>query len=151
MGTEKLGRVLRSMFAALCVMCFIWSVQFVRFLIPLSSPFDPWLYVQGFNTSLMFCATLLPSALTVLVQSILGQPGRWRILLPFFVWMGVFGILYGPSYVVQLKQKFSDQSTSFATQSVVTAAASEVIWFALLALVFCFGAVSLSTPERKHS
>lgn len=150
MGKEKLRRVLLSMFAILCVMCFIWSVQFVRFLIPLRYPFDPWLYVQGFNTSLMFCATLLPSAFTVLIQCVVCQTGRWRMLLPFFVWVGVFGILYGPSYVIQLKQKILDQASSSVTQSVVTAVASEVIWFAFLALVFCFGAVSLSNPGRRH-
>jgi len=150
MGKEKLRRVLLSMFAILCVMCFIWSVQFVRFLIPLSYPFDPWLYVQGFNTSLMFCVTLVPSAFTVLIQCVVGQTGRWRILLPFLVWVGVFGILYGPSYAVQLKQRFLDQASSSATQSVVTAVASEVIWFAFLALVFCFGAASLSKLERRN-
>lgn len=150
MGKEKLRRVLLSMFAILCVMCFIWSVQFVRFLIPLSYPFDPWLYVQGFNTSLMFCVTLVPSAFTVLIQCVVGQTGRWRILLPFLVWVGVFGILYGPSYAVQLKQRFLDQASSSATQSVVTAVASEVVWFAFLALVFCFGAASLSKLERRN-
>lgn len=144
MRTETARRVLLNLFAILCCLTFVACVQFTNFILPLRMPFDPWLHVHGVNSAAILCSTLLPSAFTILVQSLVAQSYRVRLALPFCVWVVAFSALYGISYVNQLKRTATDVGIGAAMDSmIVRAIATELVWFAFLAIVFAVGSVAL--------